>query len=720
MHYISDTIPANDTLITVVSSLRNDPLVLNPSFTEGFEQATDRSYTLPVTGLDSLDRADFSNSAPNGRLSSFFNSGFSRTGKRSMLLDVNELGTFAADSLTNTFNLSNNSATDQIWLDLYFKKQSPVPGLPGNQVWIRGNDQANWIPVKNLSDPTDPPGAYIKLNIDVTGTLAGASPAQTISSSFQVRCGAEGKTPAASADPMALPGGGISFDDFILTNAQHDVGMRALLQPVLKNICALGNAEKITVLIRNYGTDSLQNIPVTYAVNQDTVTEIIPLLKPGDSLQFTFTQTADMSVYQTYHIKTWVSNPADNYHNNDSSSDFIIQTTPLISQYPYLEGFENNNGYWFSGGLNSSWQWGKPSKPVIHKAANGSKAWVTSLTGNYNDNEYSFLYSPCFDLSTLAKPVISFSHIFQTEDDCNCDFHWVEYSLDDSAWTVLGNATTGVNWYDNAAVKAWQKSGPSWHVSSYDIPVISSKIRFRIVMYSDPGTNYEGIGIDDVHIFDKAPVFTDSLSASLSQPVSGSGWTDYDLNGKRIFSINPNGQNLGNTRLNVFRDTLAIRDTAGQYYGERNWVIQAANPVTAAIAVRYYFTDSEANKLMVANGCASCLNMEDPYVSGITQYSSPNIAEEDSSLANNRKGNYIFHKPQSDVQVIPYDNGYYAETTVQGFSEFWINGGGKNQDHPLAAWLKDFTALGSGITGLLDWTSWQETGSVKYIVERSR
>ncbi len=70
-----------------------------------------------------------------------------------------------------------------------------------------------------------------------------------------------------------------------------------------------------------------------------------------------------MSAYQTYHIKTWVSNPTDNYHNNDSSSDYTIQTTPLIHQYPYLEGFENNNGYWFSSGQNNSWQWGKPIKP---------------------------------------------------------------------------------------------------------------------------------------------------------------------------------------------------------------------------------------------------------------------------------------------------------------------------------------------------------------------
>ncbi len=587
VHYAADTVPQNDTIRTTIKNLRNDPLILSPSYTEGFETALNQSYTLARTGLDSLDRADFSNSGTNGRLNTFFNTGFARTGIRSMLLDVTEQGTIAADSLVNTFNLSNYSATDQIWLDLYFKKQSVVPALAGNEIWIRGNDQAAWIPVKSLRDPADPTGIYIKLNLDITGTLAAALPAQSISSSFQVKCGAEGLTPAASSNPMALPGGGISFDDFILTNAQHDVGMRALLQPVLKNICALSNAETITVLVRNFGTDTLHNIPVTYTVNQDTVTEIIANLNPEDSLQYSFNKTADMSAYQAYHMKTWVSSPSDNYRNNDSSGDYNIETTPLISQFPYLEGFENNNGYWFTNGQNDSWQWGKPAKTIIHKAANGSNAWVTSLTGNYNDNEKSYLYSPCFDLTGLTRPVLSFSHIFQTEDDCNCDYHWVEYTLDDSVWTVLGNATTGVNWYDIPT--AWQLSDTNWHVSSYDIPVHPAKIRFRIVMFSDPGTNYEGVGIDDIHIFEKAPVSTDSLVSRMTLPVNGSAWIDYDQNGKRLFSINPNGQDLGSTRLTVFRDTAAIRDTASQYYAGRNWVVQTTLPPTADIACPLLF-----------------------------------------------------------------------------------------------------------------------------------
>ncbi len=329
------------------------------------------------------------------------------------------------------------------------------------------------------------------------------------------------------------------------------------------------------------------------------------------------------------------------------------------------------------------------------------------------------MYSPCFDLTSLVKPVLSFSHIFQTEDDCNCDFHWVEYSLDDSTWTILGNASTGVNWYDDEAMKAWQLSDTIWHVSSYDIPVIANKIRFRIAMYSDPGTNYEGVGIDDIHVFDKAPVFADSLITTLTQPVNGTDWIDFDENSHRIFSLNPNGQNLGNVKVTVYRDTSVIKDTAGQNYGGRNWVIQTSAPATSAVGVRYYFTDSEANKLIHDTTCASCLNIEDAYSAGITQYSSPKISEEDSTLRNNRTGVYLYHKPQLDVQVIPYDNGYYAETTVAGFSEFWLNGGGALKDHPLAAWLKDFTAVAKDSTGLLNWTSWAEVASVKYIIEKS-
>ncbi len=715
VHYAADTFPKNDTISVQIKSLRNDPVLLSPNFVEGFESAALQTDTTFRLGLDSLDRADFSPTSHRGRLSTFFDSGFPRSGNRCITLDVINEAASVTDSLITTYNLSAYAATDQIWLDLYYLKSMSFTGNAGSQIWIRGNDLSPWIAVKNLGDFTDAVGQYNHVNVDVTGVLSKAVPAQAVSSSFQVKCGWQGFTPALAPSF----GGGLSFDDITLSKSQNDAGLISLDQPFLGNSCNFSNVEPVVIKIKNYSTDTLFNVAVSYASNSDTVTEIIPYLPPQDTVLYEFHQLADLSAYGTHYFRSWVSATADNYLNNDSSARLIFQTTPLITAYPYLEGFEANNGYWFTNGTNDDWQWGKPSKTVINRAANGKNAWVTNLTGNYNDNEYAFLYSPCFDLSSLSKPVFSFSHIFQTEDDCSCDFHWVEYSLNDSTWNVLGNASSGVNWYDNGSVKAWQQSNPRWHVSSFDIPTTATKVRFRISMYSDPGTNYEGVGVDDIHIFDKAPVFADSsLTAGITQSISGTGWNDVEQAGKRVVSINPNGQDLGPTLVKLFIDPAAIRDTAGQDYGARNLVIRPSNPPAQPVTVRFYFTDSESNRLIFDTACAGCTRPRDAYLSGITQYSGT-VSDEDSSLNNNLTGKYLYHLPQTDVQIIPYDNGYYAEYKVTGFSEFWINGGGKSADHPLAAWLQDFTAVKQQNTGLLNWSSWQEQNPVKYIIERS-
>jgi len=344
---------------------------------------------------------------------------------------------------------------------------------------------------------------------------------------------------------------------------------------------------------------------------------------------------------------------------------------------------------------------------------------VTSLTGDYNSNELSYLYSPCFDLSSLTSPVLSFSHIFQTEDDCACDYHWAEYSLNDTTWIRLGAVGSGTNWYDDATNQTWQMSYTKWHVSSYDIPVTASKVRFRIVMSSDPATTYEGVGIDDVHIFDKLSVYS-GADNSFAQPVSGSNWINFTLGGNVIASINPNGQDLGVTNVKVFfNHTGAVRNNSIQYYLDRNIVIQPANQPTSNVGVRYYFLDSEAVNLINATGCAVCTTIPDAYQSGVTQFSSPNPAEEDSSLYNDTTGVFVFHVPHTDVSIIPNDNGYYAEYQVSGFSEFWINNGGPTGTIPLPVTLLSFTAVRAGDNALLQWSTTDAATLSSFMIEKS-
>lgn len=721
--HIGDTQKANDTLVRVIKNLVNDPITLSPSFTEGFESAAAATYDYRIRGLTGLDRADFGTNNANGRLRTYVNTGFARTGNRAATLDQKRFtGTPTTDSITTTFNLSGYTPSDQLWLDFYYLNHGVDFPAPNNRVWIRGSDLGAWVPVFNL--PTNDPthfGVYrASTPINIKEALANAAPPQVISSSFQVRFGQQGFTSANNIVSNGNLDDGFTFDDIRITNALNDVGVQAVVSPNLTSICGLSATETIEVRVKNYSTVIMNNVAVSYRVNGVTVNEVIATLNPGQVYVHTFAQTANLAAFQEYSLDAWVNYPTDNYSNNDSLLNIVFHTTPTITTYPYLEGFEANNGYWYTGGIVSSWQWNTPAKTIINKAANGTKAWVTSATGNHNNGEFSYLYSPCFNLSGLSLPVFSFSHIFRMEDDCDCDFHWVEYSLDDVTWTKLGSTSGGTNWYDHAIEQAWQASNTRWHVSSYDIPVNPAKIRFRFVLHADPAVTYEGVGIDDVHIFDKAAIYTGAdITSGLTQTVSGNNWIHFNnIAGHRIASINPNGQNLGNTEVKVyFNNTGSDRYSNVQYYLDRNIVIQPTTPPAGNVSVRFYFTEAELINLIDATGCSYCTAITDAYAAGVTQYSNA-IAEENGLLGDNASGIHTFITP-NNVLIVPYDNGYYAEFQVSNFSEFWINSGGPGQDRPLPVQLGSFTATQRSSTGLLEWVTLQEANTDKFIVEKS-
>ena len=722
VHYGSDPNLANDTITTVVKQLANDPIALNTSYTEDFESADTATYVIPTIGFSGLDRCDFIPSDANGRARTVVNTGFANSGSKCVTLDqAHYASQTTVDSLITTFNLSNYSIADQLWLDFYYKNQGNYFVRTANKVWIRGSDQAPWIAVYTLDTAQGNIGIYQHSSpIDITAALKGAS--QAVTSSFQIKFGEEGYTSANNVvvDQSSLDEG-YSFDDIKLSRPTTDVGIAALVSPDPATICTLSASQSISFKVKNYASATATNIPVTFSINGTNVTEIIPSINGKDSVTYTFAQQVNMSGYGYYTITGWAKLAGDSYSTNDTLTPVTIHTAPTITSYPYLEGFEGSDGNWYTGGLNSSWQWGTPAKTIINKAANGTKCWVTSLNGNYNDNEQSYLYSPCFDLTGLNQPVFSFSHIFQTEDACNCDMHWVEYSTDGISWNRLGSAGGGQAWYDSVAAQAWRMSKTKWHVSSYDVPVKAPSVKFRIVMKSDMATNYEGVAIDDVHVFDKAAVYSGAnITSGLSQTVSGNGWVNFDVGGHRVASINPNGQNLGVTNVKVYINTGAVRNDGVQYYLDRNIVIQPATPPGAPVSVRCYFLQTEADTLMKATGCPACTTISDPYQSGVTQYSSPVASEEDGILGgSDPSGTFTYHLPHQDVSIIPYDNGYYAEYQVSGFSEFWINNGGPTGTKPLPLTLLSFTAVRSGVNGLLQWTTVNDRIISRYIIQKS-
>ncbi len=139
---------------------------------------------------------------------------------------------------------------------------------------------------------------------------------------------------------------------------------------------------------------------------------------------------------------------------------FLMQTVSFgqcgvpVSSYPYAEDFESGPAGWTSGGSNSDWALGTPSKSVISSAASGTQCWITGglVTPFYNYGERSWVKSPCFDLSSLIKPVLIVSIFWDTEylyDGAN-----LQYSTDGGlSWRTLGSYSepdncVDQNWYN--------------------------------------------------------------------------------------------------------------------------------------------------------------------------------------------------------------------------------------------------------------------------------
>jgi hypothetical protein len=186
------------------------------------------------------------------------------------------------------------------------------------------------------------------------------------------------------------------------------------------------------------------------------------------------------------------------------------------------------------------------------------------------------------------------------------------------------------------------------------------------------------------------------MGAPVMQSIPGgvNSWIDFTTGGKLVASVHPNNQDMGDTYAQAYIHTGAVRTSDGQYYHNRNITIKP-DPSLVSLAdsatVRFYFLDSETEALIAATGCGSCTKPSMAYELGVSKYSDPNDAVEDGSLGNSL-GNYWSFINATNAVKVPFDQGYYAEFKVKSFSEFWLNNGGFDNNHPLPVQLISFSA----------------------------
>lgn len=723
-----DPVSANDTMTVIVKQLPNDTITLTnvAGLLDDIETADDSTYFNGQIGLSGADRYDFTSSSVYGRVRPFINTGMAYSGRKAFTLDSYVLNAGTADSLTATFNLYPHFNTaDDIRLDFVYKNHGQGPDN-ANQVWIRGDDQKPWIPVYDLYDNQLDLGLFKKsASIELSDILA--ANAQDFSTSFQVRFGQFGHQLTADDDG----GEGYTFDNIHLYKVDNDIQAVKLDTPVVAS-CALSNAVPVRVTVRNSADTTVSKIPVKFTVDNGPETiDTIPSIAANTNISFTFSATADLSAIGIHVVKVYVAYPGDSFRDNDTVT-VSIRNSPTITSYPYLENFEAGDGSWYTLGKNNSWEYGTPSSGKVNRAASGSKAWKTNLTGSYKDQQLSYLYSPCFDITGLTNPTLSLSIALDLED-CGpdlCDGAYVEYSTDGSTWTRLGAYGQGTNWYNKnySGNNLWSvQDYTRWHVATIPLPSgpAYNRLRLRFVMTSDPFVDRDGIAVDDIHIYDNiygiydGPPYT---SNTISQStVNGSNWIDFTDGGKLIASVNPNGRDLGITSARAYIYTGAVRTNSGQYYHNRNITIKPVNRThpTDSATVRFYFLDSETENLINATGCPGCTKPSMAYELGVSKYNDPDTSIENGTLADNNSMQWLFiTSPQAPK--IPFDKGYYAEFKVKDFSEFWLNNGGLNNNLSLPVQLTNFNAHKSANDVLVEWTTASEINAARFEIELAK
>jgi hypothetical protein len=271
---------------------------------------------------------------------------------------------------------------------------------------------------------------------------------------------------------------GFGVDDVRVTDQLVDLAVSAL--DATPPVACSGANLPIRVTIRNDGTTNVGAFSVAYTVDGGTpVSEMVRrTLRPGETYLHTFATPLALTAGARTVVGS-VSLMGDASPVNDTArTTFTVTASTVLTAVPaYSEGFESTG-----------------------VAGEGTRAWATSLASTYNNNELSYLQSPCFDFgAVMADPDLSFLHIYRTRP--TGDSGWMEVTTDGIDWVKLGTAASGTNWYSDATENVWRGDtgmADVWRTASHPLVGTAGRplVRFRFVFSSNATLTEDGFGVD--------------------------------------------------------------------------------------------------------------------------------------------------------------------------------------------------------------------------------
>ena len=193
----------------------------------------------------------------------------------------------------------------------------------------------------------------------------------------------------------------------------------------------------------------------------------------------------------------------------------------------------------------SLWQLGETIGNVIN--TQGNVGWTTRSYSTYSGGENAWVYSPCFDLTELDKPMIEMSvwrNSLPSIDGAVLQYH----DNSSNSWKVLGRFGKGINWYQNGYVISapgeqinvpvgWSGSSGGFENARYRLDNIDadlrdrSDVRFRVSFSSDSATlagTYDGFAFDSVRIGNRS-------RSVLIEHFSGTGYPGIETIEDRLY-----------------------------------------------------------------------------------------------------------------------------------------------------------------------------------------
>ncbi|WP_333693287.1 T9SS type A sorting domain-containing protein [Flavobacterium sp.] len=270
------------------------------------------------------------------------------------------------------------------------------------------------------------------------------------------------------------------------------------------------NNSQIAFNIQNSGLESISSFTLNYTING--ISNSVNWEGNIPSLASTTVVVQNLNLPKGNNlIAATVVMANDTFSNNNSFSGSLL--TNDMGQVGVINTFEGNHSDWLISqeGTTTVWERGIPSGLNLNTAFSGTQVYATNLTGNYSNNQKGYLYSSCYDLTSVVNPILRFKMAFNLE--LNWDLVYLQYSTNQGeTWSLLGTANDP-NWYNsnrfpnnsncfNCVGAQW--TGTNLLYQEYSLPLSflqnESNVIFRFVFHSDESVTFEGVVMDDFSI----------------------------------------------------------------------------------------------------------------------------------------------------------------------------------------------------------------------------